>query len=62
LFSVLTIWTRGSIIVTLYWHKQRVQHSHRNTVSPRSSAESRATQSILVLVSAFVSFHTLSSI
>ncbi|XP_034494002.1 vomeronasal type-1 receptor 4 [Ailuropoda melanoleuca] len=34
-------------------HKQRVRHIHTSSVSARSSAESRATQSVLLLVSTF---------
>ncbi|XP_058386996.1 vomeronasal type-1 receptor 4-like [Diceros bicornis minor] len=62
LFSVIIIWTSGSMIFTLYKHKQRVQYIHKKNVFPRSSPESRATQHILVLVSTFLSFQTLSSI
>ncbi|XP_046540370.1 vomeronasal type-1 receptor 4-like [Equus quagga] len=58
----LMIWSSGSMVFILYRHKQQVQHIHRNQISPRSSAEARATQSILVLVSTFVSLYTLSSI
>ena len=61
-FFVLTIWTSGFIIVILHRHKQRVQNIPRKKLSPRSSAESRATQNLLVLVSTFVSFYTLSSV
>ncbi|XP_049643565.1 vomeronasal type-1 receptor 4-like [Suncus etruscus] len=62
LFSVLIVWANGSMILFLYRHKQRVQHIHRNHVSSRSSAESRATQRILVLVSTFVYFYILASL
>ncbi|XP_014446489.1 vomeronasal type-1 receptor 3-like [Tupaia chinensis] len=58
----LMIWASGSMAFTLYRHKQQVQHIHGTNLSPRSSPESRITQSILVLVSSFVSFFTLSSI
>ncbi|XP_069407701.1 vomeronasal type-1 receptor 4-like [Ovis canadensis] len=61
-FSVLIFWASGSMILTLYRHSQRVQYIHKAIVSPRSSAESRATQSILLLASTFMCFHTLSSI
>ncbi|XP_037675361.1 vomeronasal type-1 receptor 4-like [Choloepus didactylus] len=58
----LMLWASGSMVSILYRHKQRVQHIHRTSLSPRSSPESRATQTILLLVSTFVSFYTLSSI
>nr|XP_027777450.1 vomeronasal type-1 receptor 4-like [Marmota flaviventris] len=61
-FSVLMIWSSGSMVLLLYRHKQRVQHIHSIKVSPRTSPESRATQRILVLVGTFVTFHTLSSL
>ncbi|XP_057566888.1 vomeronasal type-1 receptor 4-like [Hippopotamus amphibius kiboko] len=60
-FSVLIIWASGSMVFTLYRHRQQVRYIHRARVSPRSSAETRATRSILVLVSTFICFHTLSS-
>ncbi|XP_058386107.1 vomeronasal type-1 receptor 4-like [Diceros bicornis minor] len=58
----LMVWTSGFMVFILYRHKQQVQHLHRTDISPRASAESRATQSILVLASTFVSLYTLSSI
>uniref|UniRef100_A0A2K6BJG9 Vomeronasal type-1 receptor n=1 Tax=Macaca nemestrina TaxID=9545 RepID=A0A2K6BJG9_MACNE len=61
LFSVLIIWASGSMIFILYRHKQQVQYIHRTHASPGSSPESRATKSILVLASTFVSSYTLSS-
>nr|APX52487.1 vomeronasal 1 receptor VN1R-Mmur065 [Microcebus ravelobensis]APX52488.1 vomeronasal 1 receptor VN1R-Mmur065 [Microcebus ravelobensis]APX52489.1 vomeronasal 1 receptor VN1R-Mmur065 [Microcebus ravelobensis]APX52490.1 vomeronasal 1 receptor VN1R-Mmur065 [Microcebus ravelobensis]APX52491.1 vomeronasal 1 receptor VN1R-Mmur065 [Microcebus ravelobensis] len=62
LFSVLIILSSGSMIFILHRHKQRVRHIHRINGSSKSSPESRATQSILLLVTTFVSFYTLSSI
>ncbi|XP_049757828.1 vomeronasal type-1 receptor 4-like isoform X2 [Elephas maximus indicus] len=58
----LMIWASGSMVFILHKHKQQVQHIHRNNISPKSSPESRATLTIFVLVSTFVSFYTLSSI
>ncbi|XP_012494009.1 PREDICTED: vomeronasal type-1 receptor 3-like [Propithecus coquereli] len=58
----LMTWASGSMVCILHRHKQQVQHIHRTNLSPRSSPESRVTQSILVLVSTFVAFYTLSSI
>ncbi|XP_003514101.2 vomeronasal type-1 receptor 4-like isoform X1 [Cricetulus griseus] len=62
LFSVLIALSSGSMIVTLYRHKQSVQHIRSKHASSRTSPESRATQNILVLVSNFLAFYTLSSI
>ncbi|CAO2627697.1 Vomeronasal type-1 receptor 4 [Lemmus lemmus] len=62
LFSVLIIWSSGSMIVILYRHKQHIQHVRSANVSLRISPESKATQSILFLVSSYVAFYTLSSI
>ncbi|XP_003512356.1 vomeronasal type-1 receptor 4-like isoform X1 [Cricetulus griseus] len=61
-FSVLMAWSSGSMIVILYKHKQRVQHIRRPSGSSRTSPESRATHNILVLVSTFLGFYTLSTI
>ncbi|XP_037675354.1 vomeronasal type-1 receptor 4-like isoform X2 [Choloepus didactylus] len=58
----LMLWASGSMVSILYRHKQRVQHIHRTSLSPRSSPESRATETIRLLVSTFVSFYTVSSI
>ncbi|XP_027624730.1 LOW QUALITY PROTEIN: vomeronasal type-1 receptor 3-like [Tupaia chinensis] len=46
----LMIWASGSMVFTLY------RHIHGTNLSPRPSSESRITQSIIVLVSTFVSF------
>ncbi|XP_047383201.1 vomeronasal type-1 receptor 4-like [Sciurus carolinensis] len=57
----LMLWASSSMVLTLHRHKQRMQHIQK-TISPRSSPESRATKIILLLVSTFVSFYTLSCI
>ena len=58
----IMVWANGQMVFILHRHRQRVQHIHSTNVSPRSSPESRAAQSILVLVSTFVCFYSLSSI
>lgn len=58
--SLFTLWASGSMIFILYRHKQQIQHIHTKNVSLRSP-ESRVTQSILLLVITFISFHTLST-
>ncbi|XP_005412786.1 PREDICTED: vomeronasal type-1 receptor 4-like [Chinchilla lanigera] len=60
-FSLLIVWASGSMISILYRHKQRVQHIHIANASLRAP-ESKATHSILFLVSTFISFYTLSTI
>ncbi|XP_046536422.1 vomeronasal type-1 receptor 4-like [Equus quagga] len=57
----LMIWASGSMIIFLWRHKQRVQYIHSTRRSPQISPETRATKSILILVSAFVIFYSLSS-
>ncbi|XP_060027075.1 vomeronasal type-1 receptor 4-like [Erinaceus europaeus] len=57
----LMTWASGSMVSMLHRHKQQVQHLHRAHVTPRDAPETRATQSILVLVSTFVTCDTLSS-
>ncbi|XP_061241811.1 vomeronasal type-1 receptor 4-like [Bos javanicus] len=59
---VVMIWASGSTVLILYRHKQRVQNIHSIKVSSISSPESRATKTILLVVSTFVNFNTLSTI
>ncbi|XP_059109350.1 vomeronasal type-1 receptor 4-like [Peromyscus eremicus] len=59
MFLGLMMWASGYMVFMLLKHKQRVSHIHRS-LSPRSSPEIRATQSILTLVSSFVLFYTTS--
>ncbi|XP_070223025.1 vomeronasal type-1 receptor 4-like [Bos mutus] len=54
--------TSVSMVFILDSHKQSVQYIHRIGISSRFSLEPRATQSILVLVSTFVSLYSVSSI
>ncbi|XP_003509446.3 vomeronasal type-1 receptor 4-like [Cricetulus griseus] len=58
----LMLWTSGSMVLILYRHKQRMQHILRGKVSPASSPETRATQTILLMVSTFICFYLLSCI
>ncbi|XP_051005619.1 vomeronasal type-1 receptor 4-like [Acomys russatus] len=62
LLSVLIIWSSGSMISILYRHKQHIQHIRSTRTFLRTTPESKATQSILFLVSTFLVFYTLSSI
>uniref|UniRef100_A0A8C9P0L4 Vomeronasal type-1 receptor n=1 Tax=Spermophilus dauricus TaxID=99837 RepID=A0A8C9P0L4_SPEDA len=55
----LMLWASSSLVLILHRHKQRMQHLHMSS-SPRSCPESRATKTILLLVSTFVSLYTLS--
>uniref|UniRef100_A0A2R8N6X6 Vomeronasal type-1 receptor n=2 Tax=Callithrix jacchus TaxID=9483 RepID=A0A2R8N6X6_CALJA len=56
----LMLWASSSMVCILHRHKQRVRHIRRSDLSPRASPETRATQSILFLVSTFVSSYILS--
>nr|XP_044989242.1 vomeronasal type-1 receptor 4-like [Jaculus jaculus] len=55
------MWASGFMVLMLWKHKQRVQHIH-SALCPSSSPETRATQSILALVSSFVLFYVTSVI
>ncbi|XP_077889440.1 vomeronasal type-1 receptor 4-like [Ictidomys tridecemlineatus] len=57
----LMLWASSSMVLILHRHKQRMQHVHKSS-SHRSSPESRATKTILLLVSTFVFLYTLSCI
>ncbi|XP_059109277.1 vomeronasal type-1 receptor 4-like [Peromyscus eremicus] len=60
--SMLITWSSSSMIVLLYRHKKRVQHIRSSHGYNKTSPESSATQNILVLVSTFLVFYSLSSI
>ncbi|XP_072476084.1 vomeronasal type-1 receptor 1-like [Notamacropus eugenii] len=48
------------MVVFLYRHQQKVVHIHSTNLAPRVSPEIRATKVILLLVSTFVCFNTIS--
>lgn len=58
----LFVWTGGSMVIVLIRHKQWAQHIHSSRLSPRPSNEARATRTLLVLLSFFVFFYSLSCI
>ncbi|XP_058386942.1 vomeronasal type-1 receptor 4-like [Diceros bicornis minor] len=57
----LMMWASGSMIFFLQRHKQQVRYIHSTRRSPQISPETKATKSILMLVSTFVIFYSLSS-
>nr|XP_051691208.1 vomeronasal 1 receptor oryCunV1R1581 isoform X1 [Oryctolagus cuniculus] len=61
LYLVLMIWASGCMLFILYRHKQKVLHIHSKSLSPKCFLETRATHSILMLVSTFFCFYALSS-
>uniref|UniRef100_UPI0031342394 vomeronasal 1 receptor monDomV1R1238 n=1 Tax=Monodelphis domestica TaxID=13616 RepID=UPI0031342394 len=54
------VWASGYIIVLLYRHQRKVQHIHRTSRSQKTSPEIRATQTVLLLLSIFVSAYCIS--
>ncbi|XP_005414900.1 PREDICTED: vomeronasal type-1 receptor 4-like [Chinchilla lanigera] len=58
----LMLWTSSSMISILYRHKLRMQHVHKSNLTHRSSPETRATKTIILLVITFVYFYSLSAI
>ncbi|NP_001346935.1 vomeronasal 1 receptor canFamV1R558 [Canis lupus familiaris] len=58
----LMIWSSGSMIFFLHRHQQQVQYIHSTRQTSQISPESRAKKAILILVSTFVIFHSLSSV
>ncbi|XP_027730000.1 vomeronasal type-1 receptor 4-like [Vombatus ursinus] len=54
--------TSGYMVLVLYTHHRQVQHTHKTSYSPNASAETRATKIILLLMSIFVCFYSVSSL
>ncbi|XP_043828112.1 vomeronasal type-1 receptor 4-like [Dromiciops gliroides] len=60
-FLVIMAITSGYMVLILYRHDWQVQHIHTTSLNPNSSIETRATKVILLLMSLFICFYSLSS-
>ncbi|NP_001240485.2 vomeronasal 1 receptor ornAnaV1R3164 [Ornithorhynchus anatinus] len=58
-FVFLMSWSSGYMVMVLHQHHKQVQHIHSTSLSPKSSPETRATQTILLLVTCFVCFYCI---
>ncbi|XP_036606646.1 vomeronasal type-1 receptor 3-like [Trichosurus vulpecula] len=58
----LMVLASGYMVLLLHKHHQHVQHIRSTKLSPRRYPEIRATQTILLLMSTFVSFYVLTTI
>ncbi|XP_005414902.1 PREDICTED: vomeronasal type-1 receptor 4-like [Chinchilla lanigera] len=58
----LMLWTSSSSVSILHRHKLRMWHIHKTNMPSRVSPETQATKTIILLVSTFIYFYTLSSI
>ncbi|NP_001160977.1 vomeronasal 1 receptor monDomV1R1249 [Monodelphis domestica] len=59
---IIMIWASSFMVLVLYRHRQRVQYIHSSRLFSRPSLETRATQSILILVSIFVYCNLINSV
>uniref|UniRef100_F7BJ67 Vomeronasal type-1 receptor n=1 Tax=Ornithorhynchus anatinus TaxID=9258 RepID=F7BJ67_ORNAN len=57
IFVLLMTWASGYMVILLHRHHRQVQHIRSTGRSPKSSAETRAIHTILLLVSCFVCFY-----
>ncbi|XP_045635037.1 vomeronasal type-1 receptor 4-like [Ursus americanus] len=53
----LMVWASVYMVTFLFKHSKTVQHLHKTSLCPRPSPETKATHTILALVSCFVFFH-----
>ncbi|XP_044527460.1 vomeronasal type-1 receptor 1-like [Gracilinanus agilis] len=58
----IMVWTSGFMVLILYRHHQETHYIHQNNFTPGGAPETRAIQTILLLVSIFVSFYMINSI
>nr|XP_004672859.1 vomeronasal type-1 receptor 4-like [Jaculus jaculus] len=61
LFLVLMMSTSLYMVILLFRHHRRIRHVHSQSLSSQASPETKANQSILLLVSCFVFFYWLSN-
>ncbi|NP_001240514.1 vomeronasal 1 receptor ornAnaV1R3193 [Ornithorhynchus anatinus] len=61
-FVLLMSWASGYMVIVLYRHHKQVQHIHSVSLSTHSSPETRATHTILLLVTCFFSIYCMSCI
>ncbi|XP_028913114.1 vomeronasal 1 receptor ornAnaV1R3088 isoform X1 [Ornithorhynchus anatinus] len=60
-FVLVMSCSSGYMVMVLHKHSKRMQHIHSTSLSPKTSPASRATLTILLLVSCFVSFYFINS-
>ncbi|XP_004863490.3 vomeronasal type-1 receptor 90-like [Heterocephalus glaber] len=58
-FIGLMVLSSAYMVILLCKHKRQSQHLHSTSLSPRASAEQRATQTILLLMSFFIVMYSL---
>uniref|UniRef100_F7FP20 Vomeronasal type-1 receptor n=1 Tax=Ornithorhynchus anatinus TaxID=9258 RepID=F7FP20_ORNAN len=62
IFLFLMSWASGYMVILLHRHHRQVQHIHSTSRSPKSSTETRAIHTILLLVTCFVCFYWIDCI
>ncbi|XP_068953351.1 vomeronasal type-1 receptor 1-like [Petaurus breviceps papuanus] len=61
-YVVLMVFSSSYMVILLYKHHKQMQQIHVTCLSSRASPETRATKTILLLLSTFVSFYSFSCI
>ncbi|KAL6084047.1 hypothetical protein STEG23_027718 [Scotinomys teguina] len=62
IFISIMVWTSVSMVLLLHRHHQRTQHILTSNQNPRGHAETKAAQTVLLLVVTFVSLYLLNFI
>ncbi|NP_001160301.1 vomeronasal 1 receptor monDomV1R1251 [Monodelphis domestica] len=58
----IMVWTSGFMVLILYRHHQQTHYIHQNNFTPGGAPETRAIQTVLLLVSMFVFFYMINSV